>query len=98
MPDEPAQPGGMNQCPNCHSQNIATGRLAHSGHSGPAAIAFVPGKLKWYQFSLEGGAQLSPEAFACPDCGFVWAKVAYTENLRAALSRSRNRNEAISFL
>jgi hypothetical protein len=51
-------------------------------------MAFVPGALKWYKFSLEGGAELKGEAFACPDCGMVWTTVAYPENLREAINRS----------
>ncbi len=44
-------------------------------------MAFVPGDLKWYQFSLEGGAELKPEVYACSGCGMVWTTVAYPENL-----------------
>ena len=66
---------------------MAAGRLTLNGYSRRKAIAFVPGALKWYRFSLEGGAELEQQAFACPDCGMVWTTVAYPENLRAALSR-----------
>jgi hypothetical protein len=51
-------------------------------------MAFVPGTLKWYQFSLDGGAELKTEAFACPDCGLVWTTVAYPENLRALVTKT----------
>jgi hypothetical protein len=56
-------------------------------------MAFVPGELKWYQFSLEGGAELKTQAFACADCGLVWTTVAYPENLRALLANLRKTNE-----
>jgi hypothetical protein len=72
----------MNECPKCKSQKIAAGRLSVNGRSAPLALAFVPGALRWYQFSLEGGAELKPEAFACIDCGLVWTAIAYPENLR----------------
>jgi hypothetical protein len=77
----------MNECPKCKSQKVATGYLSVKGHSNRVVMAFVPGELKWYQFSMEGGADLKPEAYACPDCGMVWTTVAYPENLRRALSR-----------
>jgi len=77
----------MNECPKCKSQKVTTGRLCVNGRSARVAIAFVPWALKWYQFSLEGGAELKPEAFACPDCGLVWTTVAYQEKLRALASQ-----------
>ena len=51
------------------------------------SVAFVPGAQKWYQFSLEGGAELKNEALACPDCGMVWTMVAYPENLRNLIGK-----------
>lgn len=77
----------MTECPKCKSQKVVAGRLALNGRSLQLAAAFVPGTLKWYQFSLEGGAELKPEVFACPECGMVWGAVAYPENLRALLSQ-----------
>lgn len=77
----------MNECPKCKSQKVTPGRLSVNGRSTRLAMAFVPGTLKWYQFSLEGGAELKPEAFACTDCGLVWTTVAYPENLRAIAKR-----------
>jgi len=77
----------MTECPKCKSQKVATGHLAVNGRSTRFVMAFVPDALKWYQFSLEGGAELKTEAFACADCGMVWTTVAYPENLREALSR-----------
>lgn len=77
----------MNECPKCKSQKVTAGRLSVNGRSSHVAIAFVPGALKWYQFSLEGGAELKPEAFACADCGMVWTTVAYPENLRPLISQ-----------
>ena len=47
----------------------------------------MPGELKWYQFSLEGGAVLKQEAFACPDCGMVWTTVECPEILREDIKR-----------
>jgi hypothetical protein len=80
----------MTECPKCKSSKVASGHLAVAGHSGQifAGLSFVPADLKWYQFSLEGGATLKPEVFACPDCGTVWMTVAYPENLREVLKRS----------
>jgi len=75
------------ECPKCKSQKVVGGRLAIYMRSTPSALEFVPGALKWYQFSMEGGAELKPEAFACPDCGMVWTNVAYPENLREILER-----------
>jgi predicted Zn-ribbon and HTH transcriptional regulator len=78
----------MTECPKCKSQKITRGRLSVNGRSKRLAMAFIPGDLKWYQFSLEGGAELKQEVYACSDCGMVWTTVAYPENLRAAVSRS----------
>jgi hypothetical protein len=47
----------------------------------------MPGELKWYQFSLEGGAVLKQEAFACPDCGMVWTTVECLEILSEDIKR-----------
>lgn len=79
----------MTECPKCKSQKVTAGRLAVNGRSTPIVAAFVPGTLKWYQFSLEGGAELKTEAFACSDCGMVWTTVAYPENLREVVDRTR---------
>lgn len=75
------------ECPKCKSQKVAAGHLSIGGHSNRAAVSFVPGALNWYQFSLEGGAELDTEVYACPDCGIVWTEAAYPENLRELLSR-----------
>jgi hypothetical protein len=78
----------MTECPKCKSQRVAAGHLAVNGRSTRLVMAFVPGELKWYQFSLEGGAELKTEAFVCSDCGVVWTRVAYPEKLREALRSS----------
>ncbi len=77
----------MNECPRCKSQQLTTGRISLNGRSRPLALAFVPGKLKWFRFSLEGGAELKSEVFACLGCGMVWTEVAYPENLREIVAR-----------
>lgn len=77
----------MTECPKCKSQNVALGHFATRGHSNPAAVSFVPGELKWHQFSLDGGAELDSEAFACPDCGMVWTTVEFPEMLREELDQ-----------
>jgi hypothetical protein len=53
-----------------------------------ARYGFRSEGTKWYKFSLEGGAELKSEAFACQDCGIVWTTVAYPENLREIITRS----------
>jgi len=63
-------------------------QVSCEGRSTPIVAAFVPGTLKRYRFSLEGGAELKAEAFACSDCGMVWTMVAYPENLREAVDRA----------
>ncbi|HLX70407.1 MAG TPA: hypothetical protein VKV04_12340 [Verrucomicrobiae bacterium] len=77
----------MTECPKCKSQKVAIGHFATRGHSNRAAVSFVPGELKWHQFSLDAGAELDSEAFACPDCGTVWTTVEYPETLRQELDR-----------
>jgi len=77
----------MTECPKCKSQKVTAGGLTVNGRSSRLAMAFVPGTLKWHQFSLEGGAELQAEAFACPDCGMVWTTAAYPENLRGIISQ-----------
>jgi hypothetical protein len=77
----------MNECPKCKSQKVVPGRLSLKLHSTRSDVAFVPGTIKWYQFSLEGGAELKQEAFACGDCGLVWTSVAYPENLRLLIKQ-----------
>ena len=79
----------MTECPKCKSQKAAIGHFATRGHSNRAAVSFVAGELKWHQLSLDGGAELDSEAFACPDCGMVWTSVEYPEILREELSRSK---------
>jgi hypothetical protein len=77
----------MTECPKCKSSKVAAGRLVINGHSAQIAAAFIPGTVKWYQFSMEGGAPLQNQAFACPDCGFVWAAALYPDKLRDILNR-----------
>ena len=77
----------MNECPKCKSQKVTPGRISVNLRTTQVTLAFVPGALKWYQFSMEGGAELKTEAFACPDCGMVWTSVAYPENLRALIKQ-----------
>lgn len=77
----------MPECPKCKSQNVVSGHLAVCGHSTRVAVAFVPGDLKWYQFSFEAGAELQAEAFGCAECGLVWSTVEYPQYLKEALGR-----------
>jgi hypothetical protein len=77
----------MPECPKCKSTKVVSGRLTLQGHSGPRPIAFAPSALKWYQFSLDGGAELQTEAFACPDCAMVWTMAAYPETLREIIKQ-----------
>jgi hypothetical protein len=77
----------MPECPKCKSTKVTSGRITATGHSAPIAAAFTPGALKWYQFSLDGGAELQTEAFACPDCGMVWTTAAYPEVLREMIKQ-----------
>ena len=77
----------MEECLKCKSPNIVSGYLAVNQHSLPVRIAFVPDDLKWYQFSLEGGAELTTEAHACADCCTVWTAAKYPEQLRKIFSR-----------
>ena len=77
----------MPECPKCKSTKVTSGRITAIGHSTPIAAAFAPGSLKWYQFSLDGGAELQTEAFACPDCAMVWTMAAYPEMLREIISQ-----------
>ncbi len=81
------------ECPNCKSQKVVDGRLAEYMRSTPVSIEFIPGALKWYQFNLEGGAELKPEAFACADCGMVWTSAAYLENLKAIIGKVTKKPE-----
>ena len=76
----------MPECPKCKSTKVVSGCLTLKGHSGPRTIAFSPGGLKWYQFSLDGGAELQTEAFACADCAMVWT-MAYPEMLREIIKQ-----------
>jgi hypothetical protein len=77
----------MTECPKCKSQKVAEGRLAAINHSRTVAIQFVPSELKWFQFSMVGGAELQSQAFACEDCGMVWTRAAYPELLRDVIQR-----------
>ena len=74
------------ECPKCKSSNAVGGRLVRTGRSATTATSFSPGGIKRYQFSLEGGAELQPEAFACPDCGLVWTQAADSRVLRELLT------------
>ena len=76
----------MTECPKCKSQKAAIGHLASRGYSNGTTVSFVPGESKWHQLSLDSGAELESEAFACPDCGMVWTTAEYPENLRQALN------------
>jgi len=77
----------MTDCPKCKSRKVTAGALAETGRSLRASISFVPGQLKWYQFSMQAGAELQTEAFACPDCGLVWTTAKYPEVLREVINR-----------
>jgi len=74
------------ECPQCKSSGAVAGCLVRTGKSAPSATSFRPGTMKWYQFSLEGGAELAPEAFACPDCGLVWTRPVDARVLREVLA------------
>jgi hypothetical protein len=77
----------MPDCLKCKSSNVTTGHLSITGESARKPTTFIPGTLKWYQFSLDGGAELQAEAFACTDCGLVWTAAAYPEVLREVVKR-----------
>jgi hypothetical protein len=77
----------MTECPSCKSQKVTEGRLAESNRSLRVTIQFIPGELKWFQFSMTGGADLQPQVFACENCGMVWARAAYPEVLRDVIQR-----------
>jgi hypothetical protein len=77
----------MPECPKCKSTSVTSGRLTLNGQSTHTAVAFNPGALKWYQFSLQVGAELQTEAFACPDCGMVGTMSAYPEVLREIIKQ-----------
>jgi hypothetical protein len=79
--------GKMTECPNCKSHKVTEGRLADRNRSLRVTIQFIPGELKWFQFSMAGGAELQPQAFACEDCGMVWTRAAYPEVLRDVIQR-----------
>lgn len=86
-------PLSMTECPKCKSQKVIAGRLSVFMRTTRVPLAFVPGALKWYKFSAEGGAELKPEAFACADCGMVWTSVAYPENLRLLIQQLAKSND-----
>ena len=88
---KPGDAPKMTECPKCKSQKVTLGRLCVNGRSIRLTMAFVPGELKWYQFSLEGGVEVKPEAFACSDCGMVWTAVAYPEMLRLLLKQTSHK-------
>jgi hypothetical protein len=77
----------MSECPKCKSTRVTSGRITLNGRSTPVPTTFAPSALKWYQFSLEGGAELQTEAFACADCGMVWTMAAYPEVLRDLIKK-----------
>ena len=77
----------MTECPKCKSQKVAAGHFSTRGHSNSMTVSFVPGELKWYQFSMDGGAELETEVFACSDCGLVWTDAAYPEALRELVNQ-----------
>ena len=77
----------MTECPKCKSGKVIAGRLSLNGHSYRTVMSFVPADLKWYQFSV-AGAELKPEAFACPDCGMVWTSAAYSDSLQKLAAKS----------
>jgi hypothetical protein len=47
----------------------------------------VPETLKWYEFSVHGGAELKQQAFACSDCAMVWTMAASLAVLRRVVKR-----------
>jgi hypothetical protein len=57
----------MNQCPNCKSQNLISGKILSSFGS----TFFSPAGQRFW--SLGGGTRFTAEALACLDCGLVWS-------------------------
>ena len=90
-PTESDSDAKVPDCPKCKGSNVAPGHLSVNGRSMALSMAFVPGELKWYRFSIEGGAELQQEVFACADCGMVWTKAAYPSMLRLLLNQISER-------
>lgn len=61
----------MPQCLQCNSQRVTKGRVENYENHQPAI--FRPDGLRTFTFTLNGGTQLSENAYACLDCGLVWS-------------------------
>jgi len=57
----------MNQCPNCNSEHLATGKIV----SSRGIAVFQPAGVRVWSMSLFGGIEFTEEAFACLECRFA---------------------------
>jgi hypothetical protein len=64
----------MSTCDKCKSPNIVPGKITTYGHSTPAKVSFTPDRLRFFEFSVSGGTEISQQIYACLDCGFVGAQ------------------------
>ena len=60
----------MNQCLQCGSVRVVTGRLVEYGYRNPAV--FRPDGLRFLAVTTAGGIPLAKQSLACRDCGLVW--------------------------
>jgi hypothetical protein len=67
----------MDQCLKCKSGNVIPGKLGNPTRYSSFALArFKPDrKLRFLALTFSRGTRCNEEAFACLDCGLVWASL-----------------------
>jgi len=61
----------VTKCLQCQSERITKGSIVPESNGG--FVQFRPEGLRAWVLTLDQGADLQSEAYACLDCGLVWS-------------------------
>lgn len=75
----------MNQCFNCQSTEVIKGGISESGATLTHRPFFKPDSLKPFSMTTKAGVPVA--AYACRNCGLVWA-AADPEALRTFMEKN----------